>query len=547
MSSPPPQPQVGSPSTHTASLSRRAARFSSRRLSDVSLASILAGRTCAPISLADFDSYLAFKEHSIENLHFVIWYQSYRERFFALDPSHSTSCSTAPFDFPCRSSPARTAQLILESKRKSDAVSSPPVSPTSSSFFGDSVPPSRRGSTLPMLSPTSTTFSQPSTLVLPPSNLSQYGHPAPPKAHTTHLQIECAQAAATFLRPGSPKELMLDADVRETLLRELAWNTHPDAFLLAYESALEALETISLPRFLAYASANINRPKQIFWYTVGIVDMLLAIIAVILLIVFLPEDTSEASRRAWRLAAVPLFSLGSMQTYSAWRGFCSEIWGRGGRQLRVWELRQVDVETAARWPHSPHKPTSSDARIQEKKATLSSVYEEELSMCEHSPRSSASSARSQSIPLDAYDDPEAIPDFDVALALHSVCRKCGREKGGDVRVQTVDAPSTTSPNKPPCRPPSQPPGETPLPDDLWGWEKATNDGWGTRWTRRPLEQYRRPPVFGPESPVLDPRIRAVHKAVMNDMLLAGFVSTVLFTGIVLAIPSCRGSGQGGNI
>ncbi|KAI0650386.1 hypothetical protein C8Q79DRAFT_943443 [Trametes meyenii] len=539
---------MSSPSTHTASLSRHAARFNRRRFSDVSLASILSGYTCAPISLADFDSYLAFKEHSLENLHFVIWYQSYRERFFALAPSPSTPCDSNPFDFPCRSTPARTAQLILESRRKSDAVSSPPVSPKSSIFFGDSVPPSRRGSTVPMLTPatTTTTSSQPSTLV-------HGGHPAQQAEHMMYFQAECAQATATFLRPDSPKELMLDADVRETLLRELAWNFHPDAFLLAYESAIEALETISLPRFLAYATANINRPKQIFWYSVGVLDMLLAVLAAVLLIVFLPEEMSEASRRAWRLAAVPLFSLGSMQTYSAWRGFCSEIWGRGGRQLRSWELQLADIENASHWPGSSRKPVNAVASVQERKATLSSVYEEGLSICEHSLRSSASSARSQPIPLDAYDDPEAIPDFDVALALRGPCEKCALEKRNDVQVKTVGAPPTASPNhsnKPPSRPPGQPPGEAPPSFDLWGWEKATMDGRNNRSARDarravgPLEQYRRPPVFGPELPVLDPRVRAVHKAVMNDMLLAGFVSTVMFTGIVLAIPSCRGTDRG---
>ena len=39
---------------------------------------------------------------------------------------------------------------------------------------------------------------------------------------------ECLRIVATFLTPGAAKELPLDPVVRDTVIRELTWNTHPD-------------------------------------------------------------------------------------------------------------------------------------------------------------------------------------------------------------------------------------------------------------------------------------------------------------------------------
>lgn len=39
---------------------------------------------------------------------------------------------------------------------------------------------------------------------------------------------ECMRIVATFLKPNSPKELNLDATVKEAIIRDLAHSTHPD-------------------------------------------------------------------------------------------------------------------------------------------------------------------------------------------------------------------------------------------------------------------------------------------------------------------------------
>ncbi|KAI0638539.1 hypothetical protein C8Q77DRAFT_1215317 [Trametes polyzona] len=528
-------PSDRTPSTYSASLSRYAAKLSRRRLSDIRLANILAGHTCSPIGLADFEVYLALKEHSLENLHFAVWYQSYRKRYFASSPislarphAHHKSDS---FHSPI-STPGRTAQRMLDLKRQSDIASSR-SSPTDSTFSSTMSPSSSR---CVSMTPSASIYALSSSHLpmLPYTAPSSPGIPCGERIlHKSlimrSLGAECARVAATFLTPGAPKELMLEADVRDALLRDLTWSINPDIFLSAYESVVEALEVSSLPRFLEHASANINRPKQLFWYSIGVFDMLLAVILVTLLVVFLPSWLTEASRRAWRLSAVPLFSLGSMQAYSAWRGFCSKVWSRGNTQLRVWELEGSgrEMETAPLWSSANVISRNAVSVAQESRVALPTVPEEG--------RASASSDE-PSPGCATYDGLET-PDLDLSFILDGTYdSKCGNPASSPYDAY----PSLKSPTSM---------------VDLWGWESPslkgpsnTQDQWGdasksSRKARRASArlEYRRPPVFGPERPVLDPRIREVHRAVLRDMLAAGFVCTAIFTAIVLAVPSVQGS------
>ncbi|KAI0371608.1 hypothetical protein BV20DRAFT_965345 [Pilatotrama ljubarskyi] len=537
-------------STHSASLSRLAAKINRRRLSDITLANVLAGHTCSPISLVDFEAYLALKEHSLENLHFAVWYQSYRTRYFALVSPPQPYCKARALHFAIPS-PVRTAQRTVESRRQSDAVSCPAPSPTISAFSTDDTI-SRRGSGAPLLSSTASRFPKSSSRHQP--NVA-----SDRAAQWKSFREESALAAATFLSPGSPQEIILDGEVRDALLRELTWNIHPDAFLSAYEAVVEALETYSMPRFLAYASANINRPKQIYWYSLGFLDMLLSVALAVLLIVLMPSWMSEASRRAWRLTAVPLFSLGSMQAYSAWRGFCSEVWGRGNTQLREWELERSDPELAsATWASivpSDAKP-SPRPHVQENVIALPSVFEDDeregrLSR-EHPSRASMASVRSQASANDSCDDRGAHLNLDRDVALQRPREYSGNdiEKQDELRFECADDASPSAVvDTTQCKPAVPEHEKAAASFDPWGWEKAQvtqQKSWEqgtTRYTARTTAkaEYRRPPVFGPERPVLDPRIREVHRAVMRDMLAFGFVCTAVFTIVLLAVPSVHGS------
>lgn len=55
------------------------------RLEDLKLTNILNAETCPPISFKDFTTFITEKEHTTENLLFVIWYKSYEVRWQALD------------------------------------------------------------------------------------------------------------------------------------------------------------------------------------------------------------------------------------------------------------------------------------------------------------------------------------------------------------------------------------------------------------------------------------------------------------------------------
>lgn len=54
-------------------------------LEDLKLVNILNSETCPPISFKNFTTFITEKEHTTENLLFVIWYKSYEVRWRALD------------------------------------------------------------------------------------------------------------------------------------------------------------------------------------------------------------------------------------------------------------------------------------------------------------------------------------------------------------------------------------------------------------------------------------------------------------------------------
>lgn len=358
----------------TPTLDRLAAKLNlSPQLRDIRLANVLSGNTCTPIGLPDFEAYLAFVEYSLENLHFVVWYQDYRRRFFSLPESEQQySPGSASTEFPFSTpSHARTEHSIKAAERRATAPSSTTsndkVSFSSYSSCEALKCTLSRVETHPALamperSASAASQSIPLSAVLSKSSQCR----AESLCVNTEMQPlrgETSKAVATFLRPGSSKELTLDSRMRDAVIADLTWNTHPDVLLPIYEEIYSSLETVSLPRFLAYASTNINLPRQIFWYVVGLTDFLAGLALAIILITTIPVPPQ--ANRAWRLFAVPLTALGAMQMYSAWRGFCSNIWRRGNMQVRPWELERGggdgDEERAWFWERMLEEYRRDDA------------------------------------------------------------------------------------------------------------------------------------------------------------------------------------------
>jgi hypothetical protein len=238
--------------------------------------------------------------------------------------------------------------------------------------------------------------------------------------------------------------------MRSTAIRQLATSTHPDNFLPIYEEIYSRLENDSLPKFLAQASTNINRPLQLMWYAIGWVDVFIGIIIAILLctLVLVPPKAN----RAWRLSAVPFFVVGVCQIYSASRGFCSRVLSRNAVQLRAWELSEFDEEA--------------------REYTGKTIY-------------------GQAEPkLDTRGSDEALPA--------KSCEDLG-----------------------------------PAADELD--YKYHNQHFKVPLSRA-TSNFRRPPVFGPEKVVEDPRIIETHRQVMRDILKLAFVVTAVFSSIIFSVP-----------
>ncbi|KZT70343.1 hypothetical protein DAEQUDRAFT_764788 [Daedalea quercina L-15889] len=515
-----------------------------------SLAMVMSGDTCYPVSLKNFEAYLTHKEYSVEILQFVVWFQDYRQRFLAL-PGHRQAASPGRSKFAfALPSPARTAQRVRASKALADSMyaGGSSLGAGARSLSSTSTNVDTRGSLTPV--ETSTSIAQRDYLFSRDSHPA-YGLPlsvltSPPLSQAAEVPFassasgsvrpneqpfrqECMRIVATFLRPDAAKELPLDPTVRDTVIRDLTWNTHPDVLLPIYEEMFQTLETISLPRFLAEASNNINRPKQLLWYSLGVIDTLLGILLAVLLVCLVPIPPE--SNRAWRLFSVVPAMVGMCQLYSAYRGFCSQVWWRGATQLHEWELEEMDAKTEAYWdsllaPTSPSAAPSSihvyDVITPERRLSYPHDTKTEERWDERTGADRPASGRTVTFrlahldiawPRHGHEDKQApapaqanqmrprLPPLSTSLRLQA------RSK---VRASSMPAPAQHE----------------------FDLEKARGE--------QDAHARRRPPIFGPEKVVLDPRIRTLHLAVMRDLVCFGVVSTAAFAAIVLAVPGGKG-------
>lgn len=181
--------------------------------------------------LSELEAYLAFIEHTLENLQFIVWFQSYRERFMAL-PKDQQDLSPpldpgAKFAFQqpgeartqiCHQQSLAVAQEMAQEPRS-------PISPTSPATTGPMSPASALtpASAHPLLNSDTDRRSSISGSLAPSHLVSTR---AAPQAQP--FRDECARIVATFFRPGASKELSLSHEVRDTIVRHLTWNTHPD-------------------------------------------------------------------------------------------------------------------------------------------------------------------------------------------------------------------------------------------------------------------------------------------------------------------------------
>ncbi|EIW66607.1 hypothetical protein M231_01473 [Tremella mesenterica] len=367
--------------TFNSTLSNALRRVSSTPTFDqLKLSHILNGETCPPISFSDFAAFVSHKEYSSENLLFVIWFRSYRSRWDSLPLSERESTPIPNTKMGDRHQPfvhidKALAEGNVMSASSSSNLSSQPDSPGK----GSSSPDNHHA-----------THSSPNEETFRPCQWAQEGtcrcddsthlhlkkglfgrtkKPEKPDSvkpifvHTPHhikvpptgtvlreprnqpMREEAQRAFATFLRPGGSRELGIADELRLFAQECLTRSTAPEVFLPIYEEVYQVVERQSLPHFLSYARTNINRPKRIFWFTVGTIDLSIGLLIYLLLTLLLPRH--HFALRAIRLPSVIFVAFGCMQLYSSRRGFCTQVWGRSSRQVRPWELDDVEHDNEA--------------------------------------------------------------------------------------------------------------------------------------------------------------------------------------------------------
>jgi hypothetical protein len=503
----------------------------------------------------------------------VVWYQSYRSRFFALPEAVralSPGAAATEFSFNESPDPSTLSQRGLSTHGSGSALFSQVGSvDTGTTFYDDplrSPPRSPMSATHPLMDDDTAAIRTPPTaasrqkidrLPVPATPFSA----APTIPRSQHPgRAECARIVATFFKPGAPKELSLDADVRDGVLRELSRNTHPDVFLPAYEAIFHTLQTVSLPRFLVQASAVTNRPKQLFWYAQGTLWILLGLLAFALSLAFAHWGHFRA--RALRLVAVLPITNGVMMIYTGLNGFCIKIAGRQRVQLRAWELEHADSSTHEWWAgigsvpevredgdsddeyekmddaeagHSaiqlaqPSELGGSKSSIlsgslatvaarrarKRQEAMLSDVaviapFASRLSsnLGKQAPPVTITFTRTTTVA--GVADIETAPDTDLDMKNTDVLHVLPPIKG------TIDDDATAS-----AAPSEASISQHHLP------RLASERSVTGRSRRNSRNGFRPPAVFGPEKVVLDPRILAVHQQVKKRLLMSGLITIVV--------------------
>ncbi|WVO13250.1 hypothetical protein L204_100863 [Cryptococcus depauperatus] len=339
-------------------------------LGQLKLHHILNGDTCSPISFTDFADFVTHKDHSSENILFVLWFRDYKENWSLLEqdirrgvpiPSTSLQDRHEPFAYLDAEYEISTCQ----SKQRSEGLANPVIvrahrtrlvidGNENDSFDTKETEKGRQRSSklLSVLSNVSTrTSSTLEVVVTTPTTSCTLTYPPLPPPGTTFLPPEeqpmrknAYRGFETFLQKGGCRELSISDDLREFVELSLAKSTAPECFLPVYEEIHHIVETQCIPRFLEAAKSGANRPKQLLWYLLGLLNLLVGLIIFLTLTLVLPSH--PFGNRAYRLISTIFISLGAMKLYLAYCNFCSQLWKRSQCQVRPWNRTEPNDQEA---------------------------------------------------------------------------------------------------------------------------------------------------------------------------------------------------------
>ncbi|KAJ2962521.1 hypothetical protein NQZ79_g2353 [Umbelopsis isabellina] len=305
---------------------------------------IVQGKTCVPITLHEFRLFLKYQEHSLENLDFYLWFQDYKRRWDQL-PLDAKLLSPPPQEKPSYvgyvlSSTVKQyntdniesgdSGLIGAHGEAGDTVEESGVRHSNTSVGATDLNHYDASSTL-----TSSTYTgQYHDIKNVPSHNSYY-QGTDPKLQPFRAEVE--KVLKTFFSETSEKELNIDGYLRQYVLHNIKYTTHPEVFEPVRDKVYETIERSSLRNFMNHALQNIDRHGVIVRYTLSFLCLILVACVIIFTFVF------HASRW-YRIFMLPA-ATGSIAIFVfAQRGLCFNRAMMSRRMLSSYELIGAEEE-----------------------------------------------------------------------------------------------------------------------------------------------------------------------------------------------------------
>ncbi|KAG8757852.1 hypothetical protein FRC14_001321 [Serendipita sp. 396] len=303
----------------------------------VSLQDVVAGRHLPPLGRKEFEDFLYFKEYSVENLYFYIWFNQYQAEWTQWAKSVQKegrsidSNGTLLAHTNTNTSEDQTHEDEQDEKKKKKS--------------GSNENSTRNG----RVSSSSLDDAQPDR----------------------HLAMSYLRAKQTFFTPGSRWELNLPQKTLQLLLHPPEGQRHPGPRSHPHPSAFASVRfdvenylNASLSRFIVQNGGNAGRQRGAFAVIVGLLAIGLGLLPIILTSLPYtpsgpnnpinnnhPNATMSPPHRPWstrleRLSSIPPLWLGFATLIAGLHGVCVVIFLFGdARQLYPYELKRPSISS----------------------------------------------------------------------------------------------------------------------------------------------------------------------------------------------------------
>lgn len=324
---------------------------------------IMAGGTCPPCTIRDFMNYLMYIEHSAENLQFFLWHRDYVARFRQV-PECERDLAPEWTQAQEDETVARIQKDAAEKLRRGGPqpvgeifrgtdFEKPALQGSVSTVSGGSNDDSFSHFSTPPMTPRERDHDSLYTGSNAGSNLSggtaayrslagdAYAAAGAEKPFTIQpFREEIDRVVATYIAGRSPRQLNLSSKEQKTLLHALSTTTHPSAFRGVAASVESSLRYQAHPNFIRWSICNGNPSRVTFAQLLGIVIVVLATAAAILI-------TLSRAPRGYRALAAVGWTGGFATLIAARKGMCIVLHGLHHRHVRPWELFEPDFNDEA--------------------------------------------------------------------------------------------------------------------------------------------------------------------------------------------------------